>query len=92
MNDNSNAIIKKLFDILNKEKRKARKLYYKNYHRNYKKINKEIIKMYNEKYYQSTKQKRNEKFTCPCGGRYTKNNKSIHERTTKHQQYIHSII
>lgn len=29
---------------------------------------------------------RNEKFDCPCGGKYTTQNKAVHERTARHQR------
>ena len=41
--------------------------------------------------YQANKEKKKEKFTCACGGKYTHQNKSIHCKTIKHQNYILSI-
>ena len=35
--------------------------------------------------------KLNEKFNCPCGGKYTHSNKSNHEKSITHQKYINSI-
>jgi len=33
----------------------------------------------------------NKKMNCMCGGKYTKQNKTIHERSKKHQKYILKI-
>ena len=40
-----------------------------------------------KQYYQDTKENRNEKHTCDCGGKYTLQNKFKHERTQKHQTF-----
>jgi hypothetical protein len=29
-----------------------------------------------------------QKFTCPCGGKFTYRNKGVHSRTAKHTAYI----
>jgi hypothetical protein len=29
-----------------------------------------------------------QKFTCPCGGKFTYRNKGVHSRTQKHKLYI----
>lgn len=54
--------------------------------------NKESVKLYKQQYYQSNKvaiaQKANEKFSCECGGRYTRTNKALHKKSKKHQNYI----
>lgn len=36
------------------------------------------------------KQYRSEKIVCDCGGKYTKNHKSQHQKTQKHQLFINS--
>ena len=41
-----------------------------------------------KQHYQDNKDKINEKFTCECGGSYTRRSKSIHCRTKKHLEYI----
>ena len=44
-----------------------------------------------KKYYTQNKAKidarRNAKFVCDCGGKYTRVNRAIHERTAKHQSF-----
>jgi len=51
-------------------------------------ITKEQLIEYKKKYREDNKeklnQKKREKFECKCGGKYTKSNQSIHERTQKH--------
>ena len=42
-------------------------------------------------YRENNKEKRNAKYTCECGGRYTHANKSIHFKSKKHQDYINSV-
>ena len=39
------------------------------------------------RYYQDTKETRQQKHNCNCGGTYTTQNKFKHERTQKHQSY-----
>jgi hypothetical protein len=60
--------------------------------RQYYQNNKEELNEYNRQYRQDNKQelqrKKNEKHNCLCGGKYTKANKSIHEKTHKHQTFI----
>ena len=44
-------------------------------------------------FYKTTlKQKANEKFSCDCGGKYTRQNKNIHLRTKKHLKYLENNI
>ena len=43
---------------------------------------------YKKQYYQANKTEINEKFECPCGGRYTHINKLRHSRSKKHQAYL----
>jgi hypothetical protein len=54
--------------------------------------NKQELNEYQRQYRQENKeeiqQKANEKHNCVCGGRYTKVNKSPHEKTQKHQTFI----
>jgi len=53
--------------------------------------NKEKIKQQHADYYQNNKEKfkeqQNKKITCPCGGRYTHQNKSQHNKSNKHQKW-----
>jgi hypothetical protein len=45
---------------------------------------------YKADYYQKNKDKINKKITCECGGRYTHQNKSIHIKSTIHQDWLKS--
>jgi molecular chaperone DnaK (HSP70) len=62
----------------------------------YREKNKDKIKQQKKEYIEANKhkiqEKMKQKFTCACGSDYTYGHKARHERTTKHQQYIHSII
>jgi hypothetical protein len=68
------------------------KAYNKQYMTQYRQENAEEIKAYNKQYYQKhteeLKAKKTEKFECECGGKYTYNSKTKHERTLKHQAYL----
>ena len=58
-------------------------------HRQHYQDNKEEInERHRRQYYQHNKQELKQKHNCPCGGKYTKANKSIHEKTQKHQTFI----
>ena len=35
---------------------------------------------------------RNKKIDCPCGGKYTHQHKSLHEKTKKHQDYLRKFL
>jgi hypothetical protein len=48
-------------------------------------------KKHDKNYYNKNKSKINEKFSCACGGQFTKCNKSKHEQTKQHQSYIKSL-
>ena len=37
--------------------------------------------------YQAKKKELNTKYSCPCGGRFAKQNKPAHLRSQKHQKY-----
>jgi hypothetical protein len=62
------------------------------YQRQYRQENKEQLDEYQRQYRQENKeeikQKANEKHDCPCGGKFTKSNKSRHDKTHKHQTFI----
>jgi len=64
----------------------------------YNEKNKEKLKDYHKayrekskKYYEKHKEKGKEKFTCECGGKYTRINKLTHEKTKKHIDYLNTI-
>ena len=49
------------------------------------------LELYEEKQYenkQKQREKRNKKFECPCGGRYTYTNRTMHRITKIHQKYL----
>ena len=48
-------------------------------------------KRYRQKHDVELKAKKNEKFTCPCGGKYTKCHKALHDRSIKHIKYITNV-
>ena len=60
----------------------------------YKDVEKRVAyqKKYQQKYREEHKEKLNEakreKFLCACGGRYTRNNRIIHELTMSHQDWL----
>ena len=56
--------------------------------REYRKANKDKIKEYMKEYREANKNKFSEKMICACGAMHTLTNKSHHEKTKKHQQFI----
>lgn len=70
--------------------------------------NRDDRQLYNKKYWEDNKQELHEKHKtyynenkeyitlnktdCPCGGRFGMSNKSNHEKTKKHQNYLSSLI
>ena len=40
-----------------------------------------------KQYYQNNRERINQKHTCPCGGKYTTANKTLHLRSEKHKVY-----
>ena len=57
----------------------------------YLKANKVKIAERQAEYRKANKAKINEKFSCICGGFYTRRHKSRHEKSKKHQAYLTSI-
>ena len=53
--------------------------------------NNEKIVEYSAEYYQKNKNKLQEKFVCECGGKFTAENKTHHEKTKRHLNYIFSL-
>tara|TARA_B110001469_G_scaffold75143_1_gene71292 strand:+ start:212 stop:772 length:561 start_codon:yes stop_codon:yes gene_type:complete len=62
-----------------KEYIKKNKNKYKNYDKNYQELNKDTIK-----------DRKNKKYECECGGKYTNANKNQHLKTIKHKTFISS--
>jgi hypothetical protein len=50
--------------------------------------NNDKIKTYSKNYNESHKAEINKKMTCKCGGRYTKINKTHHEKSTLHKDFL----
>ena len=50
--------------------------------------NKEHIKEKKKEYRAENKEKISKKFNCPCGGKYTHNQKSRHLKTKQHQNWL----
>jgi len=50
---------------------------------------------YDKEYYNDNKEKiteyKNEKFTCECGGKFTKSNKNRHIKTKKHIKFLQTF-
>jgi hypothetical protein len=76
----------------NKDKIKEHRKKY--YHENqdkikeYEKVNQDKIKNRKKEYYQANKDKLKQINYCGCGGQYTTCNKSQHEKSKKHQEYL----
>jgi hypothetical protein len=75
-----------------KEHYETNKEHINEYQKQYREANKEELKEYIKEYYEANKEKiaekRSQKYTCECGGRYTHKNKIIHEKSKKHLAYI----
>ena len=58
----------------------------------YRAVNKEKIKLSSKKYREENKEAinkhKNEKINCECGGKYTNANRTVHQRTDKHQTWV----
>jgi hypothetical protein len=63
-------------------------LYDKTWFKNYYESNKEKYK----NHYEENKAKLNEKITCNCGGKYTYQNKAVHNKTQRHINYTNKSI
>lgn len=48
-------------------------------------------KKYNEDHKEFVKEQKNEKFTCECGGRYTKANRAMHFKSQKHINSVPNV-
>lgn len=58
----------------------------------YQQVHKNEIKIKKKLYYQANKEYQNEKFTCACGGKFTHQHMSSHNKTKKHQNYINNLV
>ena len=88
--DNKNKIKESI-----KVNRKNNKEYYDEYNKEYRADNKDKIKIQKKEYYQNNKykikDKKNIKYDCECGGKYTHQHKSRHLKSKKHQKYILNV-
>lgn len=74
----------------NKEYYEQNKEQIKEQMKEYHEQHKEQIIQYHKEYKQQNKEKLHKKFNCECGGKFKYENKSTHEKTQKHQEYIKS--
>jgi len=71
-----------------KEYRDEHKQEKKEYYDKYYEEHKEEISERRNKYKKEHKEEINKKYDCQCGGKFTHNNKTQHEKTQKHQNYV----
>ncbi len=87
--DNKDHIAERMKKYLQENNEKITK-----YKKEYRIKNKEKIAEYKKEYKLKNKEKiskyQSEKFQCECGGKYTKSNKSIHEKSKKHLAFINN--
>tara|TARA_R110002153_G_scaffold54274_1_gene151206 strand:- start:2467 stop:3051 length:585 start_codon:yes stop_codon:yes gene_type:complete len=84
---NKEWIAKKNAEIYKQNKEKIQKR-----HKEYDIKNKEKVRERKRKYREANIDKINKKFECPCGGKYTHSNKSIHIKSQKHLKWVQSQI
>ena len=56
----------------------------------YREIHKEELSKQKKEYYEIHKEEINKKHECECGGKFTHSNKTIHEKSKRHQNYLKS--
>ena len=87
--------IDELKPTMNTQKAHRTKEQYKEYRKDHYQDNKETYLERQKEYYQEKKEtiskKAKEKFECECGGKFTRNGKSIHFKTKKHQDWCKLI-
>ena len=68
----------------------------KEYHKESYENNKEAVLEYQKEYYEANKEaiisKRQSKYNCECGGRYTYSHKTEHLRSKKHQDWLLTCV
>jgi len=79
----------KQYYIDNKEERTK---YFKEHYEDNKEERIKKSKEYNEKHKEEILKKANQKIKCECGGKYTHQNKSIHNKSKKHKYYIEELL
>lgn len=75
-----------------KEYKYVKKDYISNRSKNYYENNKNKLLNSAYEYRKINQNKIKEKFNCECGGRYTRNSKSIHLKTSKHINYMNTHL
>ena len=75
----------------NKNYYESNKDFIHNKNKRYNETHKDKISQNSKQYYVDNKEKINQKFSCLCGGKYTKCCKLKHERTQKHKEYLKSL-
>ena len=81
--DNRDKIIEKTKEYYNENKEKIKQKF---------KVYREANKDKNKTYREANKNKLQQKFDCQCGGQYTFANKSVHQKSQKHQNHLESKI
>ena len=85
--------LKKQFEQLRLSNfQKINDLELKDKNKEYYKKNKEILTVKFKEYYEVNKDKLQEKINCECGGKYTFQHKSRHEKSNKHLNFINQTI
>ena len=74
-----------------KEYRQANAEHIKETMKQYRQANAEHIKAHKKQYQQANTHKLKEKHDCPCGGKYTTENKSHHSKSKRHQAYLETL-
>ena len=54
----------------------------------YREANRAEIAEQQKQWYEANRERINQKFDCPCGGKYTKSHKSRHEKSKMHQDWV----
>jgi len=73
-----------------KEYREEHKEEIKEKAKEYREIHKEELSKQKKEYYEIHKEEINKKHECECGGKFTHSNKTIHEKSKRHQNYLKS--
>jgi len=71
-----------------KEWRQNNKVEIDQYNKQYHQNNKKELNQKHKEYYENNKNELKQKHTCECGGKYSYKNKSQHQKSKKHQNYL----
>jgi hypothetical protein len=78
------------YECINPDTQKIKTENWNKYMKEYYHNNSDSILEYKKQQYQKTKDVLNEKIECGCGKIYTKQHQKRHEKTKKHQDWIHT--